>query len=92
VNHHSTAFLPRIQTILWYLSKDVLSTEAADGVGVGEVTQTFSYWAKLMAIGDASPDICQYPSQSSVLARHGEGWLPLSIVSNSQPPTVELLD
>ena len=70
----------------------MVATEATDGVRVGEVTQTFAFWAKLMAIGDASPDICQYPSQSSVLARHGEGWLALPVVSNLQLPIVELLD
>jgi hypothetical protein len=70
----------------------VVAVEVADGVRIGEVTQNFSFWAKLMAIGDASPDICRYPSQSSVLARHGESWQALSIVADLQPPTVELLD
>lgn len=68
------------------------SETQAGAVIVGEITQVFSFWAKLMVIGDASPDICRYPSQSSILAHHGEGWRSLSATRHIQPPTVELLD
>ena len=84
------AFAP--QTILWYISKEVLSTENAEGVRAGAITQTFSYWSKLMVVGDASPDICRYPSQSSILARHNEGWQTLTTTRATRAPTVELLD
>lgn len=80
------------KTILWYLSKEVVVTESREGVQVGQVTQVYSFWAKLMVIGDASPDICRYPSQSSILARHNEGWQALSTTRAMRPPTVELLD
>jgi len=84
------------------MSKEVIATEVeaqegGDGeegqpIQVGEVIQNFAFWSKLMTIGDASPEICQYPSQSSVLARHEEGWASLDVVADLQPPTVELLD
>ncbi|CAB9523658.1 expressed unknown protein [Seminavis robusta] len=80
------------ETILWYISKEVLSTENAEGVRAGAVTQTFSYWSKLMVVGDASPDICRYPSQTSILARHNEGWQTLTTTRATRPPIVELLD
>jgi hypothetical protein len=54
--------------------------------------QLFAFWAKLMVIGDAPTDICRYPSQTSVLARTGEGWDSLSTTDGVQPPIVELLD
>ena len=57
-----------------------------------DVTQVFSFWAKLMVIGDASPDLCRYPSQTSILSRHGEGWQSLTATRTLAPPTVELLD
>lgn len=79
------------QTILWYISKEVLSAEN-EGVRAGAVTQTFSYWSKLMVVGDASPDICRYPSQTSILSRHNEGWQTLTTTRATLPPTVELLD
>jgi hypothetical protein len=77
-----------MKTILWYLSKEVETSENGDG----EVTQVFAYWSKLMVIGDASPDICRYPSQTSILSRHNEGWQSLSTTRNTRPPTIELLD
>lgn len=80
------------ETILWYISKEVLSTEQAHNPRAGAVTQTFSYWSKLMVVGDASPDICRYPSQTSILARHNEGWQTLTTTRATEPPTVELLD
>jgi hypothetical protein len=73
-----------MKTILWYLSKEVEATETRDGVTAVEVTQVFSFWAKLMVIGDASPDTCRYPSQSSILARHNEGWQALSTTRTSE--------
>lgn len=82
------------ETILWYLSKEVVSSESGpDSVAASErITQVFSFWAKLMVIGDASLDICRYPSLSSILARHGEQWNPLTTTTDLRPPTVELLD
>eukprot|EP00934_Nitzschia_sp_Nitz4_P001636 Nitzschia sp. Nitz4//scaffold2_size372955//339088//340345//NITZ4_000473-RA/size372955-snap-gene-0.53-mRNA-1//1//CDS//3329546928//1636//frame0 len=76
------------ETILWYLSKEI-ETPTPTGM---QVTQEFSFWSKLMVIGDASPDICRYPSQSSILARHDEGWQALGRTRGTRPPTVELLD
>ena len=58
-----------------------------------EISQTFSFWAKLMVTGDASPDVCRYPSQTSVLSRNGEpAWQSLSSTVDMAPPIVELLD
>lgn len=58
------------------------------------VSQTFSFWAKLMTLGgDATPDTCRYPSQTSILAGEGDaGWQSLTNVVPAQAPTVELLD
>lgn len=84
------------ETILWYLSKEVASSESqSDGItppAPEQITQVFSFWAKLMVVGDASPDICRYPSQSSILARHGEHWNSLATGRDQRPPIVELLD
>jgi hypothetical protein len=74
------------------LSKEVVATEDNEGVCVGDVIQTYSFWSKLMVIGDAKPDICRYPSQSSILATHNEGWLALTTTLTIEPPTLELLD
>ena len=94
-----------MQTILWYMSKEVEMTRAEaaqlggngghasemDGGNDVVVREVFSFWAKLMVLGAATPDVCRYPSQSSVLARQsGEGWQSLSTAN--RPPTVELLD
>ena len=58
-----------------------------------EVSQTFSFWAKLMVIGEATPDICRYPSQTSILARNGQSaWQSLPNTISINPPVVELLD
>ena len=98
--------VPVCQTILWYMSKEVETTEEQDdgpglaaantngggGGGVIKVQEVFSFWARLMVTGDATPDICRYPSQSSILARHDEGWLSLSPTRSTRPPTLELLD
>lgn len=79
------------ETILWYMSKEIISTGGV-AARVSNVTQQFSYWAKLMVVGDASPDLCRYPSQSSILSSHGEGWQTLPTTASLQPPVVELLD
>ena len=74
------------ETILWYMSKEV-------ECGNGEIKQVFSFWSKLMVIGDASPDICRYPSQTSILSRNGEAaWQSLSSTRATNPPVVELMD
>jgi len=89
----TSIFYAPIQTILWYMSKEVLSTETAEGdTRAGAVTQTFSYWSKLMVVGEASPDLCRYPSQTSVLARHNQRWNTLTPTLFTRTPTVELLD
>ncbi|KAL3806111.1 hypothetical protein ACHAXA_010709 [Cyclostephanos tholiformis] len=75
------------ETLLWYMSKEV-----EDEV-TREIKQTFSFWAKLLVTGDASPDVCQYPSQTSILSRNGEpAWQHLTSTLDVAPPTVELLD
>jgi hypothetical protein len=74
------------------LSKEVVATEDDGDVRVGDVIQQYSFWSKLMVIGDASPDICQYPSSSSIMATHNEGWQVLATTLTTDPPTVELLD
>lgn len=76
------------------MSKEIIAEEDTDDVRAGDVTQIFSFWAKLMVIGDASTDICRYPSQTSILTRDNrtEGWQNLSTTRDIQPPIVELLD
>ena len=75
------------ENILWYMSKEV-ETE-----GDGEVRQEFSFWAKLMVAGEGSPELCRYPSQTSVVSMHGDSaWHSLSRNRTTAPPTVELLD
>ena len=53
------------KTIVWYMSKEV------EDKSMGEVKQSFSFWAKLLVMRDASPDMCQYPSQTSILSCNG---------------------
>ena len=68
-----------------------MSKEIIDETGA--VKQMFSFWAKLMVIGEATPDICCYPSQTSILSRNGEpAWQSLSNTRTTSPPVVELLD
>jgi hypothetical protein len=55
-----------------------------------EISQTFAFWAKLMVTGDALPDICRYPSQTTILSRNEDAWQSLS--DQIEPPIVELLD
>mmetsp|Transcript_9379 Transcript_9379/g.13965 ORF Transcript_9379/g.13965 Transcript_9379/m.13965 type:complete len:147 (+) Transcript_9379:1-441(+) len=74
------------ETILWYMSKEIIDE-------TGKIKQLFSFWAKLMVIGEASPDCCTYPSQTSILSRNGEpAWQSLSSNRTTTPPIVELLD
>jgi len=74
------------ETILWYMSKEVENES-------GEISQVFSFWAKLMVTGDASSDVCRYPSQTSILSRNGDpAWQSLSSTRGTDPPIVELLD
>lgn len=80
------------ESILWYLSKEVLSTEPDVGVRAGGVKEVFKFWSKLMLIENASLDECRYPSQSSILARTHESWHALHTTRDLHPPTVELLD
>jgi len=71
----------------------VIAPEDNGEVRAGDITQLFCFYADLMTTGDASPDICQYPSQSSVLARHERRWQSLSTVQRGvEPPVLELLD
>lgn len=74
------------------MSKEVVATESGVGIRVGEVTEVFKFWAKLMLIEHASLDACRYPSQSSILARTHESWQSLQTTRDLRPPTVELLD
>lgn len=55
-----------------------------------EISQLFSYWCRLLVSGDASPDVCRYPSPTSILSRDDElAWMSLA---DQAAPTVELLD
>eukprot|EP00581_Thalassiosira_minuscula_P007100 CAMPEP_0183702908 /NCGR_PEP_ID=MMETSP0737-20130205/849_1 /TAXON_ID=385413 /ORGANISM="Thalassiosira miniscula, Strain CCMP1093" /LENGTH=530 /DNA_ID=CAMNT_0025929591 /DNA_START=129 /DNA_END=1721 /DNA_ORIENTATION=- len=75
------------ETILWYMSKEVVDETSQ------EISQNFSFWAKLLVTGDATPDVCQYPSQTSILSRNGDpAWQPLTNTVDVMPPIVELLD
>mmetsp|Transcript_19735 Transcript_19735/g.34766 ORF Transcript_19735/g.34766 Transcript_19735/m.34766 type:complete len:502 (-) Transcript_19735:423-1928(-) len=75
------------ETILWYMSKE-MEDETSH-----EISQNFSFWAKLLVTGDATPDVCQYPSQTGILSRNGEpAWQPLTNTVDMIPPNVDLLD
>lgn len=69
-----------------------MATEDNGEVRAGDVILQYSFWSRLMLIDDASPDMCQYPSPSCILATHGEGWQVLATTATIDPPTVELLD
>ncbi len=69
-----------------------MSKEVIDET-TNEISQNFSFWAKLLVTGDATPDICQYPSQTSILSRNGDpAWQQLTTTMDVALPTVELLD
>jgi len=73
------------ETILWHMSKEV---DTKDGV-----RQEFSFWVKVMVAGEGSPELCRYPSQTSIISRNGDpAWLSLSPNRTTAPPTVELID
>ena len=58
-----------------------------------EISQNFSFWAKLLVTGDATPNVCQYPSTTGVLSRNGDpAWQCLTNTLNTEVPIVELLD
>ncbi|KAG7362202.1 F-box domain containing protein [Nitzschia inconspicua] len=85
------------ETILWYMSKEVEAapmgsedSEEDHEIEQDGIREVFSYWSKLMVLGAASPDVCRYPSQTSILSRQGDGWQSLAVTQ--RPPTVELLD
>ena len=68
-----------------------MSKEVEDDTNNNEIGQMFSFWAKLLVTGEASPDVCRYPSQTSILSRDGEpAWQSLNV--QITPPVVELLD
>lgn len=72
------------ETILWYMSKEVETPVDGSSLGEREVTQQFSFWAKL---------VDEYPSQTSTLTQHlGHAWQPLADTRLTNPPTVELID
>jgi len=87
------------ETILWYMSKEI---ETAPGSTIYaapnqpdpiEKTEVFSFWVKLMLIGEATYDISRYPSQTSILLQNGQpGWQSLPETRSVNPPIVELLD
>lgn len=69
------------------MSKEILDETT------NEISQNFSFWAKLLVTGDATPEICQYPSQTSILSRNGDpAWQQLTSTLDVALPTVELLD
>eukprot|EP01083_Nonionella_stella_P267621 904109_1 len=73
-------------TILWYMSKEVRSED-------NEISQEYSFWAKLMAMGEVSTEISKYPSQTSILSQNGDpAWASLPTTRMLSPPTVELSD
>ena len=73
------------QNLLWYLSKEQYDNN--------QVKQVFSFWARLMIVGDAEPELCRYPSMTSVISRNGDpAWQSLSTTRTMVPPIVELLD
>ena len=73
------------ETILWYMSKEVEDGDV--------VKQEFSFWAKLMTSEEGPPDICIYPSQTSIQSRNGEScWRPLPSHRTTASPVVEILE
>lgn len=90
------------ETLLWYASKEVLvpndtplqanSTEHT--CYRYAIAPQYNFFARLAMLGDAlDDDLCQYPSQSSILQRQGDaGWQSLSNSRQIHPPTVELLE
>jgi uncharacterized cupin superfamily protein len=73
-------------------SQDAYPTE--DSSFSHTIAPQYNFFARLAMIGDAlDDDLCQYPSQSSILQRQGDaGWQSLSNSREIHPPTVELLE
>ncbi len=70
----------------------MVATEDSGEVRAGDVIRRYSFWSALMLMDDALPDLCQYPSLSSILAAHSQGWQLLATAQTIDPPTVELFD
>jgi len=80
------------QTILWYMSKEVITTSEREDET--RVDHTYSFWARLMMSSDGgSLEEIEYPSQTSGLSRNQEtgGWGNLATTPAIHPPVVELL-
>jgi hypothetical protein len=82
-----------IQTILWYMSKEVESTSD----GGGEIHQVYSFWANLM--GNAgSVDLGRYPCQTTnaevawQTLSNNNVTTPPTTTPLINPPTVEVMD
>mmetsp|Transcript_5545 Transcript_5545/g.10554 ORF Transcript_5545/g.10554 Transcript_5545/m.10554 type:complete len:326 (-) Transcript_5545:1112-2089(-) len=74
------------QTLIWYMSKEVKTED-------GQIKQEFFFWARLMMNGQGTPEMCRYPSQTSILQKDGNGaWFPLADNRSMRAPTVELFD
>jgi hypothetical protein len=57
-----------------------------------EVKQSFAFWAKLLVTRNTSLDMCQYPSQTSMLLHNGKpSWQHLTSKVDVAPSMVELL-
>lgn len=71
------------------------SVHDTDASSTGRITQRYAFWARLSQLGDTTPDLCSYPSQTSVLTRNNVGgdggWQTLTPTQHLTPPTVELL-
>lgn len=77
------------------MSKEVeaIVYDTVTGLPTSNVSQVYFFWARLMITGDTSSQLCQYPSQSSILSRNGNpAWQPLDSTRESEAPLVELLD
>ena len=58
-----------------------------------KVKQSFSFWTKLLVTCDASPNMCQYFLQTSILSRNGEPvWQHLTSTVDVASLMVELLE
>ena len=85
VLRHSEAILKRDDT--------VVHEQGGRDKSMCKVKQSFSFWAELLITRDASPNMCQYPSQTSILLRNGKPtWQHLTSTVDVAPPMVELLD
>jgi len=68
-------------------------TETTDPCGLLPVKKsTYSFYAPLMLAGNAPPEFCTYPSQTSALRHQNQEWGNLIGTLGRQPPTVEIID